>query len=490
MAKPRLFVAGKNEHDVFGTMGEFLAEPTNAFTLLEPLPHGKYVAQVAFGCGATIMLDSGGELWAVGSLYDPADDDNTQLGVDFEAMDEEEYERWCEHTSLTLDQNLHRVSCSLGQRFTHIAITGTCCMAITDRGKLFSWGDGGETTGVLAEIHARFIATKTDCHTVILTSDGEVVVFGSNEEGELGTGIDYEEECEIAMTKAEIYLGYEDPTLLPRSFHAGTRIVTCAVGDAFTQLVSEEGRVFAMGRNTNGQLGIGTTDRALKPAEVECGEKIVAVACGDDHTLFLTAQGALHACGDSAYGATGLGYVGAVLAPQKVEGRLAAERIVRIAASVYHSYVLLVDGRVFTFGSDAIGAPAASGDGLPWKCSQCDYFFGPRRIYGPDETSCRHDHVRQSRHMVPHLLQGELADTAVCALVCCSYGETAAFIPGTPPALPGYDALLTPAWHRRRTLLMCLLRLECAPPGASDVLLRVAALSDEIWKGPLIFQYL
>jgi hypothetical protein len=53
-------------------------------------------------------------------------------------------------------------------------------------------------------------------------------------------------------------------------------------------------------------------------------------------------------------------------------------------------------------------------------------------------------------------------------------------------------------WERRRSLLMCLLAVhagaEGVPPpppiASSGVLLRVAALPEELWKGPCIFQYL
>jgi hypothetical protein len=47
-------------------------------------------------------------------------------------------------------------------------------------------------------------------------------------------------------------------------------------------------------------------------------------------------------------------------------------------------------------------------------------------------------------------------------------------------------------WSRRCTLLMCLLRLDCAPPvdASSGVLLRVAALPEELWKGAYIFKFL
>jgi hypothetical protein len=64
-------------------------------------------------------------------------------------------------------------------------------------------------------------------------------------------------------------------------------------------------------------------------------------------------------------------------------------------------------------------------------------------------------------------------------------------------------------WRRRRTLLMCFLRQQAARPGRAagvavaaavkitkplgascDMLLRVTALPEELWKGPAIFQFL
>ena len=512
MAKPRLFVVGTNDKGEFGPPLDDVVdvvEPTAALALLEPLPRGKYVAQVALGVGFTLVLDGGGELWAVGDEYDPYDDDNN-LMIDVDP-DDDDYDMKVGEMRAALDtRTLRRVTCSLGQRFTQVAVSGRRCMAVTDRGKLFTWGCDGEsgdwTMGVLADVRVRFVASSCDDpqgHVVVLTSDSEVVVFGDNTDGQLGTGRDYQTDYEGYGYGGDPDFGHQR---IPVRLQMAERIVSCAVGENFTQLVCDDGRVFAMGRNSNGQLGIGTTDYVNEPTAVECGERIVAVACGVMHTLLLTAHGELRACGDSIYGATGLGYVGDVLVPQRVEGVLADECIVRIAAAQYLSCVLLADGRVFTFGTDP-AAPAASSDdfGFPWKCTKCTSDF-PVSLVLPTDVVCARCAVFNrpnrppSRHMIPRLLRGALANTAVRTLAlrmieCDEDTMHFAFIPGTPPELPGYDAPLTPAWHRRRTLLMCLLRLECAPPidapaGASDVLLYVAALPDEMWKGSLIFQYL
>ena len=135
------------------------------------------------------------------------------------------------------------------------------------------------------------------------------------------------------------------------------------------------------------------------------------------------------------------------------------------------------------------------------------------------------------RQGTPQLLQeGALATgTTVCALSTGCWADHAAFVGGPPPTKPGFDSAaetrarlqLFFAWVRRRTLLMCLLRATqrsragggdakhpkhtlpssgggataatapaVAAAGDGEVLLRVASLPDELWQGPLIFQFL
>ena len=146
----------------------------------------------------------------------------------------------------------------------------------------------------------------------------------------------------------------------------GVPIVGCAVGSYFTVLVSDEGRVFAMGRNFNGQLGLGHTNAVNTPIEIDAqhfgGKAIAAVACGSSHMLALTVDRELFVCGQGNFGATGLGHPNDALTPQRVAGALADVRIVRIAAGYRHSIALANDGRVFAFGTGG-GVPAAGAGG-------------------------------------------------------------------------------------------------------------------------------
>jgi hypothetical protein len=104
------------------------------------------------------------------------------------------------------------------------------------------------------------------------------------------------------------------------------------------------------------------------------------------------------------------------------------------------------------------------------------------------------------------------AGMTVRALATGSSSMHAASLSGTPPGTPAFDTPLCPrylAWLRRRTLLLCLLRAgghggqpssgggataatvpAAAAAGDGEVLLRVASLPEELWQGPLIFQFL
>jgi hypothetical protein len=241
-----------------------------------------------------------------------------------------------------------------------------------------------------------------------------------------------------------------------------------------------------MGRNNFGELGRDVRDGALNPYgnqhgqparmkdpimaphEIDAahfgGAPVVAVSCGFDHMLALTGEGKAFACGRNFRGndaePTG------VATPQRVMGVLKDLRVVRITAAHDTSFALTDDGGVFEFRPN-------TGDAQD----------------------------------LPRLLQGALEDITVRALTVGYNAGTSIFIAGTPPAEPGFDGPVYSvqylAWLRRRPLLLCLLRsalseprAEGAPPPAQasaagdDVLLRMAALPEELWKGPCFFQFL
>jgi len=404
------------------------------------------VARVALGCRHTLLLDSEGAVLAAGR------NDHGQLGGG--AAD-------------AADRRAARTVAGLGaEHAVQIAAGRDHSAAVTGSGFLFMWGSNGEgqcgtgraggdvvtatrcATGALADADRRvaFVACGT-LHTVALTTDHLVVVMGNNTHGQLGTG-------------ANGRCPAPELLLLACAALDGVRIVGCAAGGSFTHLVSDDGRVFAMGFNANGNLGFGHTNNVNEPTLVDPahfdGEPVVAMACSTSfHTLALTRKGALYACGKGGHAATGLGHTNDAVTPQRVVvGSAARARIVRIAVGNGHSCALTDAGHVLVFGAGA-GAPSTL------------------------------------------QLQDALAGTTIGALGGGCYAEHSAFLVGKPPRAPGFDEPLPLPWIRRRTLLLCLIaaKRSLAPPRhiaqaqpSLSVLLHVRdKLPEDLWRG--LFQY-
>jgi hypothetical protein len=286
--------------------------------------------------------------------------------------------------------------------------------ALTESGRLLKWGknhDGQCGTGAagnavttartaarcgagaLADAATRvaFVACGA-WHTVAVLESGGVVVFGRNNQGQLGLG-----EPRTARQPT--------PALLLAAALDGVRIVGCAAGSSFTLLVSDDGRVFAQGYNGSGQLGLGDHTRRSTPTAIDAqhfgGAPIAAVACGNAHTLAVTRDGTLYGWGSGGYGAAGLGHTDDAVTPQPVVGALAGARVVRTAAGMSSSCALVEDGHVFTWGD------------APW-------------VAGNQAQS------------TPQLLQSDTTVSALNTGGCFAHAET--FVAGTPPDEPGFDA--------------------------------------------------
>jgi len=368
------------------------------------LSDGTLVLKMAVGNALTLLLADDNQLFALGN------NEYGQLGRGHSNDGDP-------------DNRVPRPVTGFGlERITHIAAGNGHCAAVTEGGKLFLWGSnafgqcdagtaGGHVlaatrcdSGALADADVRVVFVACGFgHTVALTSDGGVIAFGYNGDGQLGTGNNNRQPTPERLACAAL---------------VGVRIVGCAAGNLFTQLVSDDGRVFAMGKNDHGQLGTGDTTRVNTPTEIDAahfgGAPVAAVACGHSHTMAIThGEGKLYCWGEGACGATGLGHMDDATTPQPVMGALADARVVRIAAGFLHSCALAEDGRVFAFGY-CPGIPAAGRQGTPQL-----------------------------------LQEGALAaGTTVCALSTGCFADHAAFIEGAPPAEPGLEAPLVFAMQK------------------------------------------
>ena len=89
-------------------------------------------------------------------------------------------------------------------------------------------------------------------------------------------------------------------------------IVSIKCGGTHTMFLTNNGKVYGCGNNTNGELGLGNMEIGpLTPTLVDTSPintlKISAIACGVNHTIFLTNDGKVYGCGINDLGQLGLG---------------------------------------------------------------------------------------------------------------------------------------------------------------------------------------
>lgn len=176
-----------------------------------------------------------------------------------------------------------------------VACGGFFTMALTSAGQLWSWGGNSNYelgTGdrraswrprVVPEVESTRL-TQVACggyHSAALTEDGKVLTWGHGGHGQLGHG-------DLANTKT------------PKVVEAleGQRAVSVACGGAWTTAVTESGDLYTWGKNRDCQLGVsGLMDTEMLPIRVDLAaepdqapdssRRAIAVASGAHHGMCL-----------------------------------------------------------------------------------------------------------------------------------------------------------------------------------------------------------
>ncbi|XP_067261512.1 probable E3 ubiquitin-protein ligase HERC4 isoform X2 [Chanodichthys erythropterus] len=133
--------------------------------------------------------------------------------------------------------------------------------------------------------------TCGDQHSMALTKDGQLFVWGENSHGQLGLGKG------------------EPSTLSPQPLKSlcGIPLAQISAGGDHSFVLSLSGVVFGWGKNSAGQLGLGdTTDRHV-PTVVNSlnRKKTVSISCGGEHTATLSKGGTVFTFGSGGFGQLG-----------------------------------------------------------------------------------------------------------------------------------------------------------------------------------------
>lgn len=181
---------------------------------------------------------------------------------------------------------------------------------------------------------------------LVLCSDGTVVGWGENGNGELGTG----------NTNA-----YGTPAAVTTSGAlSGKTVISIATGRNHALALCSDGTLVSWGLNSSGQLGIGSTTSSSSPVPITrsavlAGKTVKKIAAGGNSSYALCEDNTLVAWGSNTSGQLGIGSLDSIsTSPAAVvrNGVLAGKTITEIAAGEYHALAVCSDGNMAGWGSN------------------------------------------------------------------------------------------------------------------------------------------
>ena len=260
-----------------------------------------------------------------------------------------------------------------GKTIVQIAAGADHSLALDSGGALYAWGSNaygqlgnGTTTNssvpVAVKIAGTPLAGKTIVqiaaganHNMVLTSDGAVYTWGWNYHGQLGNNTKTNSNTIVAVQTIGTPL-------------AGKKIVKIAAGQGHSLALTDDGMVYAWGRNDTGQLGNNATTDAMLPVAVTVtgtpmsNKTIVEIASGARHSLAIDSSGKVYAWGHNGSGQLGNNSTVNALTPVAVQAP-ADKNIIQVSGSGWlgaSSSALTSNGAVYSWGR---GFDGQLGDG-------------------------------------------------------------------------------------------------------------------------------
>ncbi|CCI45586.1 unnamed protein product [Albugo candida] len=255
---------------------------------------------------------------------------------------------------LALEKALHRTP------IINIACGAKHSVALTSAGEVYTWGSGEDGRLGHGEMRDRNVPRKimallrhrivnVSCggaHTVVVSDQNSVFVFGRGRNGRLGLG---DTKC------------HDTPQQVPTWNFRKQRIIKIVCGWNFTIALSLEGRVFSWGKQSEGQCGLGFSDQdELSPCLIEklFDSRIIDVACGYTHSLALTSQHEVLSWGLGEYGQLGRGIVYQP-SPESIDTSLFTcqeGRPCQICCGAFHSIIITESRSLYACGLNSYGA--------------------------------------------------------------------------------------------------------------------------------------
>ncbi len=266
------------------------------------------------------------------------------------------------------------------QLLTHIELGDAHGLAVINDNRLIAWGNnergqlGNNTTDSSTNPIdiTSFLNLEVDetidmiasghYHSLLLTSNGRLLVWGWNVYGQLGDGTANQRNVPTDMTDG-------------LNLNLDEFIVKIVAGSDYSGLVTSEGRVFMWGRNQLGQLGDGSINDSQIPIEITSQfeldplEVVIDLYAGMYHSMAVTSDHHLYSWGGNAYGQLGNGTNALTIHPTDISSNVplsTQETILKVMLGEYFTALLTSEGTVFTWGSNDWGQLGNGSSSQSW----------------------------------------------------------------------------------------------------------------------------
>jgi alpha-tubulin suppressor-like RCC1 family protein len=224
----------------------------------------------------------------------------------------------------TVNQTYHNpVAISGLNDIKQISASGNHSIALKNDGTVVTWGynnsgqlGNGSFTNSASPVYVTYLNPATnkievlknikevdagDWHSIALTSDGNVYVWGYNGYGVLG-------------------IGSSSNANRATKVNSLNKVIDIDAGFEHSVALKNDGTVWAWGDNRYGQLGDGTVYRRTYPVKAVGLSNIVSISTGSGFTMALDQRGTPWIWGENKYGALGIGSNIQNNSPVKVDG--------------------------------------------------------------------------------------------------------------------------------------------------------------------------
>lgn len=161
----------------------------------------------------------------------------------------------------------------------------------------------------------------------------------------------------IVLVERDGSVWLRDAGTLPVRVPLPGKIASVCSGAAHFLALAQDGKVWAWGDNSAGQLGIGNTAPHRAPVRVELAGGIAQIACGAFHSLARAVDGRVWAWGSNTLGQIGNGRSGAFEIASTPEESQHMLNIIAIAAGSGYSLALHWDGDLWMWGNGTAALP-------------------------------------------------------------------------------------------------------------------------------------